>query len=123
MEPPPYTEYGIFKPHPVDTINWDEISLYITPRKITPQIYEALLFMSKYSLKKFANEMPVKKRELHCSVHTLDLSWSRILWKIVHIFSESQLPFKFQLLTCRLLEVWEFRYVCCIRIISLLPGT
>jgi hypothetical protein len=126
MEPPPYNEHGNHDPLPIDAINWDEVLPYITPQKITPQMYEALLVLSKHLLEKFAKEetaATLMKIEFDYSAHALDLSWSRILWEIVHIFSESQLFFKFQLLMGRLLEAWTFRHVCCVRIISLLSGT
>lgn len=97
MEPPQYTEYNS---DPICVVNWDYALPHITPQKITPEVYQALLVLSKHCLKKIGNERKIaeiKKKELDHSTYTNDLNWCRLLWKIVHIFSASltSLMFKF----------------------------
>jgi len=92
MEPPQYTEYGKFGPRRV-AIHWNKILPYITPQNITPQIYEALLVLSKSYLRRYAKAKRVAtitKREFDYSAHASELTSSRILWEIVHTFSESR---------------------------------
>ena len=64
----------------------------------------------------------MRNRILDYSTQTHNLISARILWKIVHIFSES-LSFIFSCWQYRLFAVWTFGHVCCIWIIPLLSRT
>jgi len=89
MEPPPaYTEHSN-----LCVIDWDAVAPYITPQRITPQMYEALLVVARQLIREFAEAKTVaevRKREFDHSPYTGDLRLSRVLWKVVHIFSESR---------------------------------
>jgi hypothetical protein len=92
MEPPPYTEQGRLNPYRARMIDWNEIMPYMTPQKITPEIYEALLVLARHFIREFAEAKQAattRKTDFDYSQHARNLSWSRILWKIVHTFSES----------------------------------
>lgn len=92
MEPPPYTEQGRLNPYRARTIDWNEIMPHMTPQKITPEIYEALLVLARHFIREFAEAKQaatIRKIDFDYSQHARNLSWSRILWKIVHTFSES----------------------------------
>lgn len=89
MDPPPYAEHAHFKDI---VICWNELFPYITPEKITPKIYEALLVLSKHFLQEYAQAQiaaRMNNRTLDYLTQAHNLSSARILWKIVHIFSES----------------------------------
>src|SRR6266516_3400245 len=95
MEPPPYTEHGHVNPYHARVVDWNELLPYITPQKITPQMYEALLVLAKHFILEFAEAKMVatkSKRDFDYSPYARNLRWSRILWKIVHTFSESGSP-------------------------------
>lgn len=128
MEPPSYTEQGCLNPYRARTIDWNEIMPYMTPQKITPKMYEALLVLARHFIREFAEAKQAatrRKQEFDYSQHARNLSWSRILWKIVYTFSESHFSVWFfsHWLACRLSKVRKFGYVYCVRIIPLLSTT
>ena len=86
MDPPPQdTEYGTYQAH---DINVEELSPYIIPERITPARYQALLLVSDHLLREFV-EAKINKRPSDRAAHISNLVWSRVLWEIVQIFSES----------------------------------
>lgn len=92
MEPPPYTEHGYVQPYPARLVDWDELLPYITPETITPEMYHSLLSVAKHFIWEFAEANTVatiRKAEFDYSLYARNLRWSRIIWKIVHTFSES----------------------------------
>lgn len=119
--PPLYNEHS----H-LHVIDWNEVAPYITPQRITPRMYEVLLFLARHLIREFAEAKRTQKwgkENLMVCCTQKTLRRARVPWKIVHSFSESRFSQITQLSTCRLSMTRRFEYVYCAQIISLLSET